>query len=78
MQMIASGLLSLFLYICLALIAIAFVGLNLRVGPPIGGRSLSITELVRDRPIPRIGDLKLILVVLWIVLFLIVIYRHFM
>jgi hypothetical protein len=74
-QRISTDPLSLFLYACLAVIAFLYFALNLRPGPISDHRSISTIEVISRRTIGRIGLVKWILVVAWVVLFSIVLYR---
>src|SRR5262245_52483590 len=66
---------TLILYVCLVVIALAFVALNLRVGPAVHGRSQSVPEVAGGFSFARIGTLKLSLAVIWFALFFFTIYR---
>ena len=74
-RVIAIDPLTLFLYVCLALVAWAFFALNIRVGPSIQGRASSIPEVLGGRRTSRIWIWKLSLAAVWIILFLFALYR---
>jgi hypothetical protein len=74
-RIIATDPVTLILYVCLLLIAVCFVALNLRVGPPVDGRSQSTMEAARGASFPRIGALKWSLAVIWLVIFFFVLRR---
>lgn len=74
-KVLAADTVTLILYVCLVVIALAFVALNLRVGPAVHGRSQSVPEVAGGFSFPRIGTLKLLLAVIWLGLFFYTIHR---
>jgi hypothetical protein len=74
-KVIAADTVTLILYVCLVVIALVFVGLNLRVGPAVHGRSQSIPEVAGGFSFARIGTLKWSLALIWLALFFFTIHR---